>query len=168
MRLVECAKLGVWPEVEWYLKVHKSLATEAIHDDGSTLLHIAVENGHTDFVKKLLSYIKNNNEDLLKQRDSDGSTALHIAAIVGNTDVVDLLVKRNKMLLQVKDKGSKDPLHRAYENMHLDTIAYLLKAVKVEDKTELQSSFSSSVDHSDDDMPVKLLVTAISAKQYSK
>ncbi|KAJ0955098.1 putative PGG domain, ankyrin repeat-containing domain superfamily [Helianthus annuus] len=71
------------------------------------------------------------------------------------------------MLLRVKDNDSKDPLHKAYENMHLDTIAYLLKAVKVEDKTELQSPLSSSVDHPDDDMAVKLLVTAISAKQYS-
>ncbi|KAJ0908777.1 putative PGG domain, ankyrin repeat-containing domain superfamily [Helianthus annuus] len=72
------------------------------------------------------------------------------------------------MLLQVKDNENKDPLHRAYKNMHLDTIAYLLKAVKVEDKTELQSSLSSSVDHpDDDDMAVELLVNAISANQYS-
>ncbi|XP_021989165.1 uncharacterized protein LOC110885765 isoform X2 [Helianthus annuus] len=166
-KLPEYAKFGDWPKVEDALKVHKSLATEAMGGDGSTLLHIAVENGHNDFVKKLLSYIKND-EDLLKRRDrGDGSTALHIAAAVGNTYVVDLLVKRNKMLLRVKDNDSKDPLHKAYENMHLDTIAYLLKAVKVEDKTELQSPLSSSVDHPDDDMAVKLLVTAISAKQYS-
>ncbi|KAJ0905562.1 putative ankyrin repeat-containing domain, PGG domain, ankyrin repeat-containing domain superfamily [Helianthus annuus] len=165
--LVKYAKFGDWPRVEDTLKEDKDLATKAIDKDGSTLLHIAVENGHNDFVKKLLSYIKNN-EDLLKQRDSDGSTALHIAAIVGNTDVVDLLVKRNRMLLQVKDNENKDPLHRAYKNMHLDTIAYLLKAVKVEDKTELQSSLSSSVDHpDDDDMAVELLVNAISANQYS-
>ncbi|KAJ0771671.1 putative ankyrin repeat-containing domain-containing protein [Helianthus annuus] len=162
--LVEYAKVGDWPKAEGTLKVHKYLATEAIDEDGSTLLHIAVENGHNDFVKKLLSYIKNNS-DLLKQRDSDGSTALHIAAIVGNTDVVDLLVKRDKMLLRCKDNYGEAPLHSACENLHLDTIAYILKAINDdEDKTELQSSLSNSLD---DNMAVELLVNAIIAKQYS-
>ncbi|MFS7956745.1 putative ankyrin repeat-containing domain-containing protein [Helianthus anomalus] len=105
-----------------------------------------------------------NNDDLLKQRDSDRSTALHVAAKVGSTDVVDLLVKRNKKLLLVKDINGKAPLHRAYESLHLDTIAYILKAINDEDKKEWQSSLSSFVD---DDMAVELVVNAISAKQYS-
>ncbi|KAJ0557818.1 putative ankyrin repeat-containing domain, PGG domain, ankyrin repeat-containing domain superfamily [Helianthus annuus] len=160
--LVGYATYGNWPLAERALKADISLATEA-GEVGSTLLHIAVENGHNDFVKKLLPYIKNN-DDLLKQRDSDRSTALHIAAKVGSTDVVDLLVKRNKKLLLVKDINGKAPLHRAYESLHLDTIAYILKVINDEDKTELQSSLSSFVD---DDMAVELVVNAISAKQYS-
>ncbi|KAJ0639100.1 putative ankyrin repeat-containing domain, PGG domain, ankyrin repeat-containing domain superfamily [Helianthus annuus] len=107
-----------------------------------------------------------NDEQLLQQRDSDGSTSLHVAAIVGNTDVADLLVKRNKMLLRVKDNKGVEPLQKAYEHMHLDTVGYFLKAVSDDGKNELQSSLTGSV-HPDDDIANDLLVNAISAKQYS-
>ncbi|KAI3827525.1 hypothetical protein L1987_01602 [Smallanthus sonchifolius] len=60
----------------------------------------------------------------------------------------------------------EDPLHKAYENMHLDTIVYLLKAIKDDGKTALQSSLAGSV-HPGVVIGVDLLVNAISAKQYT-
>ncbi|KAJ0532696.1 putative ankyrin repeat-containing domain, PGG domain, ankyrin repeat-containing domain superfamily [Helianthus annuus] len=163
-RLHSVTKKGDWTEAKSILEKNKDLATEAVRSDGSTILHIAVGIGHNDFVKQLLSYM--NDEQLLQQRDSDGSTSLHVAAIVGNTDVADLLVKRNKMLLRVKDNKGVEPLQKAYEHMHLDTVGYFLKAFSDDGKNELQSSLTGSV-HPDDDIATDLLVNAISAKQYS-
>ncbi|KAI7747789.1 hypothetical protein M8C21_009324 [Ambrosia artemisiifolia] len=157
-------KQGDWPKAESILGKNKVVLTEALRSDGSTILHIAVGIGHNNFVKQLLSYM--NDEQVVQQRDSDGSTTLHIAAIVGNTDIADLLVKRNRMLLRVKGYKGVEPLQKAYEYMHLDTIGYLLKSVNDDGKTELQSSLTRSV-QPDDDIAVNLLVNAISAKQYS-
>ncbi|KAM0031191.1 putative ankyrin repeat-containing domain, PGG domain, ankyrin repeat-containing domain superfamily [Helianthus debilis subsp. tardiflorus] len=133
-------------------------------NDGSTVLHIAVATGHNDFVKKLCSSITD--ERLLHQRENDGSTALHIAAIVGNKVAAELLVKNNRKFLRIKDHKGRDPLHKAYENMHLDTIGYLLKAVNDAATTESQSSLAGSA-LPDDEIGIGLLVNAISAKQYS-
>ncbi|KAI3827523.1 hypothetical protein L1987_01600 [Smallanthus sonchifolius] len=156
---------GDWEQVEGIIKEDASLAKEAINSDGSTVLHIAVGVGHNDFVKKLFSYI--NDEQVLEKRTSDGSTALHITAIVGNQHAAELLVKMNSKLLRIEDHKGVDPLHKAYENMHLDTIVYLLKAMKDDVKTESQSSLASSV-HPGDEIGVDLLANAITAKQYSK
>ncbi|KAJ0752162.1 putative ankyrin repeat-containing domain, PGG domain, ankyrin repeat-containing domain superfamily [Helianthus annuus] len=155
--LYEATKTGDWSKAEPILKKYKELVTEAIYSDGSTLLHVAVSVGHKDFVKQLLWYM--NDEQLLQQRDSDGSTSLHIAAFVGNTDVADLLVKRNKMLLWVRNDRGLDPLQKAYEYMHLDTIACLLKAIK---ETEDQSLLSPTAG-----VPADLIELAIYSKQYS-
>ncbi|KAF5789412.1 putative ankyrin repeat-containing domain, PGG domain, ankyrin repeat-containing domain superfamily [Helianthus annuus] len=155
---------GDWSKAESILKKDKNLVTKAISSDFSTMLHIAVGIGHNEFVKKLLTYI--NDEQVLQKRDSDGSTALHIAAIVGNKHAAELLVKKNKKLLRITDQNGDEPLHKAYENMHLDTIGYLLKAVKDSGKPT-QSSSDVSVGHPNDEIGVRLLVNAISAKQYS-
>ncbi|KAK1418420.1 hypothetical protein QVD17_27564 [Tagetes erecta] len=151
---------GNWSKVESILKKHKGLATETISSDGSTILHIAVGVGHNEFVKKLFSYI--NDSQVLKRRESDGSTALHIASLVGNKDAVDLLVKKNNKLLNIKDHNGEEPLHKAYENMHLDTIGYLLNAGA---KPEFQSSFYRAV-HPNDQIVVDLLINAIFANQF--
>ncbi|PWA43154.1 ankyrin repeat-containing domain, PGG domain protein [Artemisia annua] len=151
------------------LKENNDLVREAISSDGSTILHIAVGIGNNDFVKNLFSYITE--EDVSATRSSDGSTALHIAAIVGNTYAADLLHKKNKHCLRIKDKKGKEPLHKAYENMHLDTIGYLLKAVDEYGKTMLRFySIGTSVQshlHPGVEIGVDLLVNAISAKQYN-
>ncbi|XP_021981258.1 uncharacterized protein LOC110877436 isoform X2 [Helianthus annuus] len=155
---------GGWSYVASIVEEYKDTVTEAISSDGSTILHIAIGTGQNDFVKEVCSSITG--ELLLHQRESDGSTALHIAAIVGNKVAAELLVKKNIKLLGIKDHKGKDPLHKAYENMHLDTIGYLLKAVKDAATTESQSSLAGSA-HPDDEIGVGLLVNAISAKQYS-
>ncbi|PWA38762.1 ankyrin repeat-containing domain, PGG domain, Gag-polypeptide of LTR copia-type [Artemisia annua] len=160
---------GDWSGAEAILKKDKDLVKEEISSDGSMVLHVAVGIGHKDFVKNLFSYITD--EDVLATRKSDGSTALHIAAIVGNTYAADLLLKKNKDCLQIKDKKGEEPLHKAYENMHLDTIGYLLKAVDEYGKIMSRSFSIGSSIHSHlrpgVEIGVDLLVNAISAKQYN-
>ncbi|KAF5789349.1 putative ankyrin repeat-containing domain, PGG domain, ankyrin repeat-containing domain superfamily [Helianthus annuus] len=124
-------------------------------NDGSTILHLAVEAGQNDFVKKLFSSLTD--EQVLQQRENDGSTALHIASIVGNKHAAELLVKKNKELLRIKDHKGKEPLHKAYEHMHLDIIGYLLNAVNDDASAELQSSPTGSV-HPDDEIGGGLLL----------
>ncbi|XP_076904135.1 uncharacterized protein LOC143559443 [Bidens hawaiensis] len=154
-KLREFTIKGDWSKVKSVLKRDVGLATEAVNSDGSTILHIAVGRGHNFLVKKLLSYI--NDEQVLKKRDFDGSTALDIAAIVGNKQAANLLVKKNKMLLRIEDDKGEQPLHKAYEYMHLDTIGYLLKAVN--DDNDIMLQYSKFV--------VDFLVSAISAKEYT-
>ncbi|KAK1418418.1 hypothetical protein QVD17_27562 [Tagetes erecta] len=156
--------IGDWLHIGEILKKHKSLATEAISDDGNTVLHIAVGLGHNVLLKKLFPFI--NAEQLLQKRHSDGSTALHIAAIVGNKQAAELLVKKNSRLLQIQDNKGEVPLYKAYENMHLDTIEFLLKAVYYDGKSALQSFLARSVHHGVE-IGDDLLVNAIYAKHYS-
>ncbi|KAK1418416.1 hypothetical protein QVD17_27560 [Tagetes erecta] len=150
---------GDWLKVGSILEKDECLATEAISSDGSTVLHIAVGIGHNDIIKLVLPYIEDELE--LKTRNSDGSTALHIAAIVGNKQAAELLVKTNNKFLVIQDSNGKLPLDKAYENMHLDTVRYLLKAVNDDTITELHGHV-----HPDDDVVLDLLVNAISAKHY--
>ncbi|KAK1418415.1 hypothetical protein QVD17_27559 [Tagetes erecta] len=163
-RLYEATMKGWWHIARDILSKDERLATEEMSSDGSTILHIAVGIGHNDFVKNLFSYI--NDEQLLQRRHSDGSTALHIAAIVGNKYAAKLLINKNSKLLQIKDHKGEDPLHKAYENMHLETIEYLLKVVDEDGNDALQSFLADSAQHGGE-IGVDLLVNAISAKQYS-
>ncbi|GJV45371.1 ankyrin repeat-containing domain-containing LTR copia-type protein [Tanacetum coccineum] len=168
VKLRELTMKGDWMGADFILKQDNDLVREAISSDGSTILHIAVGIGHNDFVKNLFSYISD--EDVVVTRNSDGSTALHIAAIVGNKIAADLLLKKNKNCLRIRDKNGQEPLHKAYENMHLDTIGYLLKAVDENGKSmSRSSSIGASVHshlHPGVEIGVDLLVNAISAKQY--
>ncbi|KAI3827517.1 hypothetical protein L1987_01594 [Smallanthus sonchifolius] len=80
--------------------------------------------------------------------------------VTGKTDTIEEGANSIEVIV---DGNGEEPLQKACENMHLDTIGYLLKAVNEDAKTELQSSLAGS----DDDIGVHLLVNAISAKQYS-
>ncbi|KAI3708752.1 hypothetical protein L2E82_38169 [Cichorium intybus] len=142
----------------------KSGFTEAINSDGNTLLHIVVGISRNDFVRKTLYEIKD--EQLPKMINSDGSTALHIAAIVGNTEAAELLIHNNRSLLGIPNHKGETPLDKAYENMHFDTIEYLLKAVNDDAKTKKKSSVLEASVSGGIKGGVNLLVNAISAKQY--
>ncbi|CAH1424579.1 unnamed protein product [Lactuca virosa] len=149
---------GSWGEVESMIKEDKNVIKEAINSDGNTMLHIAVGIGHNSFVNEMLSLLKG--EDLPTMKNDDGSTALHIAAIVGNTRGADLLMRKEKRLLEISDNRGETPLDKAYENMHLDTIEYLLKAANDYGKTKKKSSRLGVT------KGVDLLVNAVSAKEY--
>ncbi|CAH1449313.1 unnamed protein product [Lactuca virosa] len=130
----------------------------ASNSDGNTVLHIMVGIGFNYFVNEMLSLI--DAKVLLKMQNQDGSTALHIAAIVGNKPAAELLLKKNKDLLETTDHKNKTPLDKAFENMHLSTVECLLKAANDDGKTK---GTPISVDTR---KGVNLLVNAISAKKY--
>ncbi|CAH1449317.1 unnamed protein product [Lactuca virosa] len=164
--LLKAIVRGRWWEVESTLKEDKAAATEAINSDGNTVLHIAVGIGRNFLVSEILSLIKPGK--LPKMVNLDGSTALHIAAIVGNTEAAMLLIKNDRRLLEIPDHKGEIPLEKAYENMHLDTIEYLLKAVSDDGKPNKQSSTLEDSVNPGVKVGVNLLVNAVSAKQYVK
>ncbi|XP_076899536.1 uncharacterized protein LOC143553422 [Bidens hawaiensis] len=102
-------------------------------------------------------------KQVLIKRETDGSTALHIAAIVGNTDAAIRLVSKNNELLRTKNKSCELPLDKAYQNMHLYTIAYLLRAFSYNEESRSLLSSPDSV-HTDEEIGVRLLVNAITRK----
>ncbi|CAH1449310.1 unnamed protein product [Lactuca virosa] len=116
---------GNWREVESKLSSGKGADTEQIDSDGNTMLHIAVGLRRNRIFREILEFIEELNLPIM--RNFDGNTALHTTAIVGNTKATTLLVKKNRRLLEIPDHKGEIPLDKACENMHLDTIEYLLK-----------------------------------------
>ncbi|KAL7591998.1 hypothetical protein Lser_V15G33308 [Lactuca serriola] len=148
-----------WDHLESMIKKDKNLIIEPINSDGNTVLHIMVEIGFNYFVNEMLSLIKDA-KLLPEMKNHDGSTALHIAALVGNKRAVELLIKKNKDLLATEDNKHETPLHKAFENMHLSIIEYLLKAANDDGKTKKTST------PLDIRKGVNLLVNVVSAKKY--
>ncbi|XP_076916743.1 uncharacterized protein LOC143576566 [Bidens hawaiensis] len=130
---------GDWLKVYAKLKKRNAL-TEKIDGHGYTLLHKAVEISRKNLVIRILPHMREP-VDLTKIKSSDGSTVLHIAAIVGNTNAAVLLIKKNKRLFHIKDKEGKTPLHKATENEHHNTIAYLQEVDKKNDSNEFRQLF---------------------------
>ncbi|KAJ9550930.1 hypothetical protein OSB04_014975 [Centaurea solstitialis] len=133
IKLLKAAAAGRWWEAESILQRDRWAARVATTYDGNTMLHVAVANGHNDFVKELLDFIDDGKE--IEKQNSDGRTALHIAAIFGNTYAVKLLVNKRKELLGLADHNALVPLLSAYYNMKLDTFAYLLKVIGIKQQT---------------------------------
>nr|GEU33965.1 ankyrin repeat-containing protein [Tanacetum cinerariifolium] len=73
-RLRKAIVEGRWWKAEGILKSHKDAATEAISNDGNTMLHIAVGIGKNDFVRKLLNFIEDAKQ--IEKQNADGCTAL--------------------------------------------------------------------------------------------
>lgn len=142
----------------------KGAFTDATNSDGNTILHITVGLGRNNIVKEILQLIKEVN--LQKMVNLDGSTTLHIAAIVGNKEEATVLIKNDKCLLEITDHKSQTHLDKAYQNMHLDTIDFLLKVgydiIKDQKRTLLlEDSVILGLK-----LGINLLVNAVSAKKY--
>ncbi|KAI3701572.1 hypothetical protein L6452_26754 [Arctium lappa] len=157
-QLLNATVEGRWWEAESILKNDKQAAMEAITNDGSTMLHLAVGTGQNDFVQELLNFIDDGKE--IEKKNSDGRTALHIAAIVGNTAAVQLLVNKRKELLGMADHKLCVPLLSAYQNVKLDTFVNLLKATGIKQHTP------SGFYYGDLGSAASVLVTLIFTKQY--
>ncbi|GJT65169.1 ankyrin repeat-containing protein [Tanacetum coccineum] len=97
-----------WWKAKAILKKYKDAATNSISDNGNTLLHIVVREGHNYFVKELLNFIQDGT--LIEEQNLNGETALHTAVIVDNIYAVELLVKKRKELLGILNNDSKVPL----------------------------------------------------------
>ncbi|KAI3701569.1 hypothetical protein L6452_26750 [Arctium lappa] len=160
-KLLNATVKGRWWEAESILENYRQAATEAISDDGNTMLHLAVETGQNDFVKQLLDFIKDGKD--IEKKNSDGRTALHIAAIVGNKYAAELLVNRRKELVGIADYKAIVPLSSAYYNMKLETFAYLLDVTEIKEQSHSLGFIPSS-----DPLQskVNLLITLIFTKQY--
>lgn len=90
-----------------------------------TLLHLAVEDGHVEFVKFLLSSPNGVN---MAARRADGETALHIAARHGKLEILTALIEQWKKQesgpLPV-DKNGNTLMHSAIKGGHIECVKFL-------------------------------------------
>ena len=80
---------------------------DIVDGSGSTMLHIAAQNGHDLLVERLLQ--KGARPDL---QNSAGMTALHLAARGGYAECVKKLLATD-MDLDIRDNNDRTPLHHA-------------------------------------------------------
>ncbi|KAJ0800091.1 putative ankyrin repeat-containing domain, PGG domain, ankyrin repeat-containing domain superfamily [Helianthus annuus] len=146
-RLYEAAVDGCWWKAKSILKINRNAATEVIHPDGNTILHVAIEMGNNYLVEKLLEFLEGTE---IEKKNHYRMTALHVAGMVGNTDAAQLLVQKRKELLEIPDRDQEEPFHTAFQNAKLSTCAYLLRCAPPS---------SSAHEHS-------AVVAAILTKQY--
>jgi ankyrin repeat protein len=88
---------------------------------GNTLLHIAVEKGHSECARLLTGY------DIDVNAENKGKfTTLHLAADLGNLECLELLVQ-NGANINAKNIHSKTPLHFSVEKTHLTCLQFLIE-----------------------------------------
>jgi len=99
----------------------------AIHQGGSTALHLAAVNGDMEMVKLLVELSAD-----VHARDALGSTALHEAAGIGHTEMVIFLVGRGASI-NTSDADGDTPLQLARFLGHIETVKALEKLQLVAD-----------------------------------
>ncbi|XP_050133559.1 uncharacterized protein LOC126609711 isoform X9 [Malus sylvestris] len=96
---------------------------------GKTALHIAVEAGHVDIVKELVSLMDEADLEI----KSVGRTALAIAATKGIIEMAQCMVTRNKKLLSIPDACNHLPIVDAYLLGQWHMARYLYSVTPLED-----------------------------------
>ncbi|XP_046572150.1 transient receptor potential cation channel subfamily A member 1 homolog [Haliotis rubra] len=90
---------------------------------GNTALHLAAQNGHTDFVQKMLEKHKVEHG---RKNDAE-KTALHLAAEHGHRQTVEVILKVDKHGLFKEEQWRNSPLHLAVKGGHTETAKLLIK-----------------------------------------
>ncbi|MCF6768031.1 ankyrin repeat domain-containing protein [Thiotrichales bacterium 19S11-10] len=116
---------------------------EDVNELGETALHIAVGEGNTEEIQRLLQGKKELN--INSMTNYTGDTPLHVAAIRGNLAVCELLLENTKAFTLQQSLTGETPLSLAFRTKHLDVFLYLLfreSAIKDhESRKDLVKSF---------------------------
>jgi len=118
--LDEAALNGKLEKAKALLKANPNLVNSKASYANLTPLHLAVEYGHEDVAKLLLSYRAD-----IEAEAYGGWTPLLNAVFGGHRDLVELLLK-NKADVNVKEMAGRTPLHVAAENGYTEIAALLL------------------------------------------
>ncbi|KAH9680806.1 hypothetical protein KPL71_026695 [Citrus sinensis] len=100
-----------------------------ITNSEDTALHIAVSDGRSDIVLKLVESMGQNASNVLKLQNEKGNTALHLAAALGNAAFVKIgslchcMALKDPKLVAARNKDSETPLFLAA--LHGKTDAFL-------------------------------------------
>jgi len=91
---------------------------------GNSILHLAAENGHADFIEALLKAKPSLNLNDLNVVTKNH--AIHYATIHGHLNVIELLLNHN-ISLHVIDNNGDTPLHLAVKCGHSEIVEFLLE-----------------------------------------
>ena len=127
----EAVQTGRWETAKDFYIQHPEAVRVRHPSSGKTALHIAVEAGHVDIVKELVSLMEEG--DLEIKSIGDGETALAIAAMKGITEMAECMVTKNKKLLSIPDVGIDIPLLIACVYGHWHVARYLYSVTPLED-----------------------------------
>ena len=100
MNIIEAVEKGALAQVRSFLNDDISLVKSTRNDSGSTLLHIAAEDGYREIIKLLLSKGID-----INVRDEAGNTPLHKAVLNGELESVRLLLSRGADINARDDQG---------------------------------------------------------------
>lgn len=107
--------------------------------EGSTALHLAVLNGHTELCRLLilcspipsssmsLHSGENGGRIVTRIRDRGGYTALHWAVLYGHTQTVAVLIQADPMCAYIPDSNGQTPLHWAVRYEFCDICRLLVR-----------------------------------------
>ncbi|CAH3036391.1 unnamed protein product, partial [Porites lobata] len=105
-------------------------------NEGSTLLHLAVDSGIPQIVSLCLQIGAN----VRQKKEADNSTAFHLACSQGSLEIVQLLVGADPGLCkeEILDEQGMVPLHRAAQNNHESVVGYLVDEGAPVDPRDIQ------------------------------
>ncbi|KVH91995.1 Ankyrin repeat-containing protein, partial [Cynara cardunculus var. scolymus] len=125
--LYKASMKGDWEAGKDILDKHKEVVRFSINTNFETALHVAVYKGNTLFVKNLVAFMENKDMEL---QNSSSNTALCLAAVAGHVEMAEILVNRNKTLLDIAGSEGKLPLYMATLSGKHDMVKYLYENSK--------------------------------------
>ncbi|XP_030467466.1 ankyrin repeat-containing protein NPR4-like [Syzygium oleosum] len=121
--LLDAVLRGNWKAGKEFLYGNPSAVRARITRNMETALHIAVGEGHREFVEELVKMMLP--EDLELQ-NKDGDTALYFAAASGDREIAKALVDKNPRLPLIRGNNEATPLYIAALLGKQDMVRYLL------------------------------------------
>ncbi|WCJ33201.1 Ankyrin-repeat containing protein [Euphorbia peplus] len=108
--LFESAMKGRWNEVVEAYQKSPNIRDARITRSEDTFLHIAVSNGRTEIVLKLVEIIGKNASKMLHIKNERGNTPLHLAAALGNVKMCYFLATKDGSLIRARNTENETPL----------------------------------------------------------
>ncbi|XP_024977660.1 uncharacterized protein LOC112515221 [Cynara cardunculus var. scolymus] len=113
---------GNWKAAKDIFEKHEELVRFSINRNCETTLHVAAYEGNTLFVKNLVTLMENKDMEL---QNSSSNTALCLAAVAGHVEMAEIMVTKNKTLLDIAGSEGKMPLYMAALSGRHDMVKYL-------------------------------------------
>ncbi|KAI9197927.1 hypothetical protein LWI28_006829 [Acer negundo] len=106
--------------------VSKILQPISMHQDN--IIHLAVHSKKLEPLQQILDIVDNDEQrhSVTSSVNAYGNTVLHEAAICRNYEAVQLLVKKNKELIDMKNDSGETPLFRAAAYGNTKIVRYLI------------------------------------------
>ncbi|XP_035543055.1 ankyrin repeat-containing protein ITN1-like [Juglans regia] len=126
--LLKAVESGDWNATRDFLNEHpRALTARMTTFMGGTVLHAAVDAEQQEIVMELVNMMS---EHDLAMKDNFGYTALHIS---GNQKMAECLIRKNKELVSIRNKGKLLPVALAMSDGHKELARYLYSQTPFQD-----------------------------------